>query len=133
VGRVGHHDKDADMELPSDVDDELDAARNIDTPCEVQVQLKRCTVCLQDLPWKKFPMKNGVIKGSQCLQDSAGIEPMQRLLRAAWQEEYKIRYSGFKENKAMFRRIAIGFGKDTSSKTKRKIPVVAELLVQKKR
>ena len=132
IERVGRHDEDDDMELPSDVDDELDAARNIDTPTEVQVQLKRCTVCLQDLAWNKFPMKNGIIKGSQCSQDSAGIEAMQRLLRVAWQEEYKIRYSGFKENKAMFRRIAIGFGKDTSNNTKRKIPVVAELLVQKK-
>ena len=132
IERVGRHDEDDDMELPSDVDDELDAARNIDTPTEVQVQLKRCTVCLQDLAWNKFPMKNGIIKGSQCSQDSAGIEAMQRLLRVAWQEEYKIRYSGFKENKAMFRRIAIGFGKNASNNTKRKIPVVAELLVQKK-
>ena len=48
-------------------------------------ELKRCNVCLADLPLRSFPRDGeGKTKGATCTEDSDAAESLQRMLRAGW-------------------------------------------------
>lgn len=72
--------------------------------------LTQCSVCLDKYPLGAFPTdKHGKRKGKMCTECCTGSESMQRLLRFAWQEEYKVRYAKFKSEKALWRKTCLGF------------------------
>ena len=87
-------------------------------------ELKRCSVCLADLPLRSFPRDGkGKIKGATCTEDSDAAESLQRMLRVGWSTTcYRDRYTAFKKNKPVWRQVVLAHRMDNSAngRTKRK-------------
>ena len=94
-------------------------------------ELKRCTICLRDLPKSAYPVnKNGTTRGSTCTSDSDAAEALQRGLRRAWgPKEYKRRYGELKKAKAKWQQMVMLLALEEGAKgKKRRLALASEAL-----
>ena len=98
-------------------------------------ELKRCTICLRDLPKSAYPVnKNGTTRGSTCTSDSDAAEALQRGLRRAWgPKEYKRRYGELKKAKAKWQQMVMLLALEEGAKgKKRRLALASEALKVKR-
>ena len=105
--------------------DDADEARGLeeDHPTDGNAEdLVQCTCCLDKHSLIAFPKdKFGKRKGKMCNECVTGSESMQRLLRFAWQEDYKDRYAKFKGEKALWRKTTFGFKSNPESRKGKRV------------
>ena len=126
---------DVDADLP-----EADANADADAGSagfgeEPTPELKRCTICLRDLPKSAYPVnKNGTTRGSTCTSDSDAAEALQRGLRRAWgPKEYKRRYGELKRAKAKWQQMVMLLALEEGAKgKKRRLALASEALKVKR-
>ena len=97
-------------------------------------ELKRCNVCLRDLPLAQYPQnRDGSVRGATCTVDSDAGECLQRLLRRAWGPLYKQRYDAFKHDKPKWREVVLSLVLNSGGRgKKRKIAAAIHSLGLKK-
>ena len=66
-------------------------------------------------------MQDGVVKGTQCLDDSAASEFLQRTLRVGWGRSYNDRYALLRKRKDTYRNLVLNIRMNPEKRGRKRI------------